>query len=505
MPPRNGLFSSTDLAFRGEGGYPQYRIPALTTSTRGTLIAAYDGRPTMADLPSHIAMLVRRSTDGGRTWSTQQVIRSDPAPNGYGDPSLLVDRKTGRIFLFYASSVNQGYAGSRTGNSDTDPNILHADYSWSDDDGVTWQHRRITSMIKDPAWGGLFAASGEGIQLQHGRYAGRLVQQYTVRYNGGNYAASAYSDDHGATWRMGALAGPGADENKTVELSDGTVMLNVRANPYRRVATSSDGGATYSPLQPDPELVDQGNNGSILRAFPDVAQDDPHSKMLLFSNTPDTGIRRNLTVKMSCDNGETWPIQRVVDPGSAGYSTMSRLPDGSIGMLYERFGYQHMTFAHFDLKWLGGVCAPLSIAPPTAYRAGTAGELAVHIVNQGMKATDAGKLALEVPEGWQTTPVEVPAIPAGEAVDVKVAFTSSDVAVGNVPVTASYQVSGTRSVGTTTIAVTADPVAPEHSGLSVLPVLDNIAVGGRPGLLDDVLTYGPGSRTPGTPSSRTSR
>lgn len=129
-----------------------------------------------------------------------------------------------------------GFFSSKAGNNERDPDVQQADFSWSDDDGVTWQHRRITAAIKDPTWEGLFAASGAGIQLQHGPHSGRLIQQYVIRQRGRNFAASAISDDHGATWRMGAPVGPGMDENKSVELSDGTVMLNSRAKPFRLVA-----------------------------------------------------------------------------------------------------------------------------------------------------------------------------------------------------------------------------------------------------------------------------
>ena len=213
-----------DLERRGEG-YPVYRIPALTVTNKGTWIAAYDGRPTMADVPSNIALLVRRSTDGGATWLQRQVVRADSAPFGFGDPSLLVDRKTGRIFRFHAASILQGFARSAVGNDENNPNVLQADYSWSEDDRVRWQHRRITSAIKKPAWGGIFAASIEGIQLRYGAYAGRLIQQYVIRHGTSNFAVSAFSDDHGATWSMGEPVGPGADENKVVELGDGRMML----------------------------------------------------------------------------------------------------------------------------------------------------------------------------------------------------------------------------------------------------------------------------------------
>lgn len=325
--------------------FPVYRIPALAVSNAGTLIAAYDGRPSMADVPGPIALLVRRSTDEGRTWLPRQAVRAGPAPAGFGDPSLLVDRVTGRIFLFHVASMRQGFSGSATGTDETDPDVLQADLSWSDDDGVTWAHRRITAAIKDPAWGGIFAASGQGIQLVEGTHAGRLLQQYVIRHDGKNFGASAYSDDHGVTWQMGALAGPGVDENKTVELSDGRVMLNSRATPHRLIAWSEDGGLHYSGLRPDSQLVDPGNNGAIIRTAP---------RRLAISHTAHPNERRNLVVQLSCNDGQTWSPGGVVESGAAGYSTLVTLPGGDIGVLYERGTYEAITFARFTPVWPDG-------------------------------------------------------------------------------------------------------------------------------------------------------
>ncbi|HEY5085847.1 MAG TPA: sialidase family protein [Gemmatimonadaceae bacterium] len=257
-------FTRQDIAVSGQGS-PYYRIPAFAVTTRGTVLAAFDARPTLSDLPSNIRIVLRRSTDDCRTFGNQIVVRSDSAPHGYGDPSFVVDQKTGRIFLFYAAGERQGYMGSHAGVNDGDPNILQADYSYSDDDGLTWMHRRITSLIKKPGWNGMFASSGAGIQITHGPHAGRLVQQYLVRYQNANWAASAYSDDDGQSWHMGELAGPGANENKSVELADGTLMLNVRSKPYRKVAYSSDGGESWSDLRDDRQLMDPDDNGSIIR------------------------------------------------------------------------------------------------------------------------------------------------------------------------------------------------------------------------------------------------
>ncbi|MCX4446040.1 exo-alpha-sialidase [Streptomyces sp. NBC_01789] len=450
--PAPGTLTSQDLTVDGVGS-PHYRIPALTTSGKGTLLAVYDARPTLGDLPSNIGIVLRRSTDGGTTWQAQQVVRKDAAPKGYGDPSLLVDRTTGRIFLFYAAGENQGFFGSATGNDESDPDVLQADYSYSDDDGLTWTHRRITKQIKNPAWGGMFAASGEGIQLRNGAHKGRLIQQYAIRNNGANYAVSAYSDDHGETWHMGTPVGPGGDENKTVELNDGTVMLNNRSAPYRTVAYSTDGGVTYTPFVHDTQLPDPANNGSIMRYAPDAPASNPQSSWLLFSNTEATS-RKNLTVKMSCDNGKTWPIKKVVDAGAAAYSTLTRLPSGRLGLLYERGNYEHITYSSFDLQWLGGTCADITITPPATLKAGTSTEITVRVVNRMDVGRDAGTVDLTVPAGWTTKQVAFPATRPGEGANVKVPVTIPAGASGDVKLTATFRTGGKTAAGSRTVTVT---------------------------------------------------
>ncbi|MFC8501787.1 exo-alpha-sialidase [Pedococcus sp. NPDC057267] len=418
-----GSITTQDLATAGTGS-PYYRIPALAVSTKGTVLASYDARPTLGDLPSNILIVLRRSTDSGRTWQAQTVVRQDPAPHGYGDPSLIVDKVTGRIFLFYAAGQNQGFQGGATGVDEDDPNVLQADYSYSDDDGLTWAHRRITSQIKDPAWAGMFAASGEGIQIKHGPYAGRLVQQYTVKYQGQNWAMSAYSDDHGATWHHGALVGPGMDENKSVELSDGRLMLNVRATPNRKVAFSSDGGQTWSSPQADPELIDPADNGSITRYNADAPAGTQQADWLLFSNNESTSSRSNLVVKQSCDNGRTWPIRRVVEPGFAAYSTLTKLPDGSLGLLWERNDYNNIAFSKFDSHWLGGVCAPLTVTPPAHAQAGRTSQLKVTVTSQQQGVLEHGSVTIsELPPGWIAGSATVPALQKGQSATVVVPVT----------------------------------------------------------------------------------
>ena len=363
------------LALRGTGGYRQYRIPALAVSGQGTLLAAYDGRPNLDDLPNPIDLLLRRSTDNGRTWSAQQVVRTGDGLIGYGDPSLLVDMETGRIFMFHATGTHAGFFEAVAG-LEPDDDVQHCDLSFSDDDGLTWQHRRITAQLKlhppvqpgnpdtdGPAITGIFAASGQGIQIHAGPFRGRLVQQFVVLAGGEIMAASAYSDDHGETWSLGELIGArthgyAPNENKVAALQDGRLLLHSRGTPRRLAAISDDGGATWSALSPVEDLPDPGDNGSLVRfdGLPSLTSlaDDATGSWLLATNNHDTALRRNTVLSLSPDNGSTWPAKLVLCPSSSAYSTAARLPDGNIGVLYERQGYREIVFVSIPAGQLTG-------------------------------------------------------------------------------------------------------------------------------------------------------
>lgn len=302
QPP---AYEEQDLAVGGEGGFPNYRIPALTVANNGDLLAAYDGRPTGIDAPGPNWILQRRSTDEGETWGDTTVVhagQSGPHKKGYSDPSYIVDRETGTTFNFHVYSQDQGFIGSRPGVDPADRNVLHAEVSRSEDNGETWTHEIITADITtDLSWRSRFAAAGQGIQLKYGPHAGRLIQQYTIINGSGQFQAlSVYSDDHGKTWQAGEPVGIGMDENKTVELSDGRVMLNSRDSQrsgYRKVAYSKDGGVTYGEVTVDRELPDPTNNASIIRAFPNADQHSARAKVLLFSNANSQTSRHNGTVR----------------------------------------------------------------------------------------------------------------------------------------------------------------------------------------------------------------
>lgn len=370
------------LAVRGTGGYRQYRIPALAVSTAGTVLAAYDGRPNLDDLPNPIDLLLRRSLDNGHSWEEQRVVRSGSGLNGYGDPSLLADAVTGRIFMFHAAGTHAGFFEAVAG-LEPDDDVQHCDVSFSDDDGVTWQHRRLTAQLKigrgagapDHGITGIFAAAGQGIQVHAGPFAGRLVQQFVVLVDGEIMAASAYSDDHGENWTLGSLIGKGPDgigpnENKVACLDDGRLLLHSRATPRRLAAISNDGGETWSPLEPVEDLPDPSDNGSLVRfdGRPSVTSltTPATNSWLLASNNQDTSLRRNTVLSLSTDNGASWPTKLVLCEGSSAYSTAARLPDGNIGVLYERQGYREIVFVSVPVEQLTGQPAAAAGAAPEA-------------------------------------------------------------------------------------------------------------------------------------------
>jgi len=355
------------LANPADFGFTCHRIPALTEAPNGWILAAWDGRPTnCADAPQHNSIIQRVSKDGGKSWEQPTTIAAGAfdAPGGkigYSDPSYVVDRVTGKIFAFFLKSYDQGLMGSVVGVDPTDRNVLHAVVAESADNGQTWTAPRdITADITPDVakWRSRFAASGEGIQLRYGAHKGRLLQQYTmVRASDGAFqAVTVYSDDHGATWQSGQAVGTGMDENKVVELSDGTVMLNSRRSDAvggRKVALSRDGGQTYGDVTVDEALVDPRNNASIIRAFPDAPEGSAAAKILLFSNANSASSRVNGTIRLSYDDGKSWPVSKVFAAGSTSYSTLTPLSKpGTYGLLYEGDG-PSLQYMQISLDWLG--------------------------------------------------------------------------------------------------------------------------------------------------------
>ncbi|MFE0463530.1 exo-alpha-sialidase [Kitasatospora sp. NPDC058965] len=345
------------------GTVASVRIPAMAVTDTGAVLAVADARVSSSgDLPNNIQLALSRSTDNGRTWSAPAIVVHAPTTSeGTGDASLVVDRSAGlngRVYLFY----NYGPAGigfnspASGSNSASDTASLHVQYVTSDDNGVTWSSPTdLNPQVKDASWGSLFASSGHGTQLS----SGRLVQPIVYRdAAGATHAADIYSDDHGTSWHTGGSAGSGVNESKAIERSTGTVSQDMRSNSgaARWRADSTDGGRTFAAASAT-ALVDPGCNAdqvSYLKPTDvDPTTGDPQrTATALFSNNPSTSARANLTVRLSTDDGATWPNSALLVPGTAGYSTEAVLGDGSVGDLYEVGSTGGIFFDRFTLGWI---------------------------------------------------------------------------------------------------------------------------------------------------------
>ena len=275
--------------------------------------------------------------------------------NNDGRKDLLVGESTGRIWL--PLTWNLGTDGEGQIMAGTSKNVRRVYLTSSDDDGQTWAPlQEISSTTRQPHWRWYATGPGVGIQLTRGPHAGRLV----IPANHSDHSDPTchpyrshvvLSDDHGKTWRLGGILAEKTNESTVAELSDGRVLNNMRSyhGQHRRaVATSDDGGETWSAVTLDETLVEPVCQASLLRySFPDRQG----KSRLLFSNPASTG-RQMMTVRLSYDEGRTWPVSKLIHAGSAAYSCLTVLPDQSIGLLYERDGYRKITFAGFDLRWL---------------------------------------------------------------------------------------------------------------------------------------------------------
>lgn len=347
------------LLFRsGDHGSKYYRIPALVTAADGSLVAVADRRnDSQGDLPNLIDLVLRRSTDNGRTWSDQIVIVQHTPGEGFGDAALVVDRTSGDLLCIYASGCGMW---ASTAERPTEINL-----SRSRDNGLTWSApRRITPYIYGPdcdnpasaRLSGLFAASGRALQLRDGTLAFVVAAHRTGEkwppLN--NYVC--LSDDGGETWRL-LPASPGhcGDEAKLAELADGSWLMSIR-NPdkgYRRYSVSRDRGASWSEVASWKELPDPACNGDLMRYS--LRSDGADRDRLLHSIPADTAERRNVSIALSYDEGRTWPVRKTVWDRPAGYSALTRLSDGSIGLLTEVGDWDsgfEIWFTRLSCAWL---------------------------------------------------------------------------------------------------------------------------------------------------------
>ena len=345
---------AVDVYVAGRDGYHTFRIPALLRAADGTLLAFCEGRKTGRGDHGDIDLLVRRSSDGGVTWSPIEIVYEEGGEKKVtiGNPCPVVDTKTGTIWMTFCRDNRDVLVTSST------------------DHGRTWSAPRdITRDVKPADWSWYATGPGVGIQLARGKHRGRLVIPCDHREGdatkGPKCSHVFYSDDHGKSWQLGGTVAQHTDECQVAELADGELLINMRnylardggqpdRGGMRTIARSRDGGQTWNEFDVDRQLVEPLCQASLVSAPVAVKSEDAGNAdkvVLFFSNPATRDKRRNLTVRPSFDGGRTWPAQRVVDPGSAAYSSLAVLPDARLGLLYERDDYRAITFVRLSQEF----------------------------------------------------------------------------------------------------------------------------------------------------------
>ncbi len=341
----------------GKDGYHTYRIPALAVTGKGTVLAFCEGRKNSWGDSGDIDLLVKRSTDNGKTWSKQQVIWDDGS-NCCGNPCVVVDRETGTLFLLSTWNRGDDHEGAIIAKTSKDTRRVFA--LQSTDDGLTWSKpQEITGTAKKPDWTWYATGPGSGIQIENGPHKNRLVipcdhiEAETKHY----YSHIIYSDDHGKTWQLGGRASQHqVNECEVVELTGGKLMLNMRnynrASRTRQTAVSDDGGVTWHSQAHDPALIEPICQAAIERLrWPQGDQPG----VIIFSNPASTKGRVNLTLRVSMDDAKTWPLAKVLWAGPSAYSDLAVLSNGQIACLYEGGAEniaESIIFAAVDLQEL---------------------------------------------------------------------------------------------------------------------------------------------------------
>lgn len=341
----------TTVFEKGEAGYHGFRIPALLVTPKGTLLAFAEARKNNLGDSGDIDLVLKRSSDNGKTWSPLAVLWND-GENTCGNPCPVVDESTGRIWL--PLTWNHGKDHEKQIKAQTGLDTRRVYMSYSDDDGQTWEAPyEVTETTKKPEWTWYATGPGNGIQLTQGPHKGRLVipcdHNVTLDAKVVRRSHAIYSDDHGQTWQLSEPIGEMTNECAVVELGDGRLQMNMRSyhgKNRRAIAYSDDGGATWSEVTLDPTLIEPVCQASLIRvSFPKYGTPGK----ILFSN-PASQKREKMTVRLSKDDGQTWVVSRLVTPGSAAYSSLALLKNGQAGLLYERDRYQKIEFVAFDLK-----------------------------------------------------------------------------------------------------------------------------------------------------------
>ena len=344
-----------------------FRIPAMATTNKGTLLAVYDMRyKSRRDLQGHMDIGLSRSIDGGETWARPIPIMDmknfgglPEDQNGCSDPNILVDRKTGEIFVSAVWTHGKPNTHQWRGKgSEPGHSILKSSQFMivrSTDDGVTWSEpENWTKRLKDPAWHLFAPAPGNGITLRDGT----LVMPTQGRDKTGlPFSNLMWSKDHGKNWTVSNHARDNTTECSVVELSDRSLMLNMRDNRNRSDKSESNGRAVSVTKDMGKSWTVHRSDHGVLPEPVCMASLISHDlvdggRVLFFSNPNSKHRREKMTVRMSLDQGKTWPKSILLDQKGGAYSSLSMVNDRTLGILYES-SVADMVFQKIKLSEFG--------------------------------------------------------------------------------------------------------------------------------------------------------
>ena len=310
-----------------------YRIPSIITATNGDLIAAIDERvPSCGDLKwsRDINIVIRKSSDNGKTWGKIEKIIDYPLGQSASDPSMILDKQTNTIFLFY------NYM-----DLDNQKDIYYLKYISSNDNGKSWSKPvDITNQISKENWKNdfKFITSGRGIQTKKGTLLHCLVNLQKGTHVFG-------SNDNGKTWFITETPTSPGDESKIVELNDGSWMVNSRVNKlgYRYSHFSNDDGKTWISKKEE-SIIDPGCNGSLIR------YSHGEKNLLLLTNINNKKERKEIVLRYSIDEGKSWSNPKIIYNGEAAYSSMTVMENGNLGLFFEMDNYTKNVFTSISIK-----------------------------------------------------------------------------------------------------------------------------------------------------------